>query len=528
MSKPLVGVVVGSRADFNIMRRGLESLRVMGVPYVFEMASAHRTPERLMKFAQSAADNGLEVLICAAGGSAQIAGMIASYTTLPVIAVPIDSTPLRGEDALHSMIQQPPGTPVATVGINNGENAALLATQILAIKFPHYRTVLTHQRQAMVQKLDSAAKELLSEYPDLCDPKKTAPSYLKPAAIDDDTDSNEQDTHGDGEAEHDTSEDDTGRIRPGASLEFRVNAPPSRAGALVSTPVPQEPGRSTVADTRSRDAVGVPSREEIDFPPPPKDSDLTPLPLFAETITPPAVKPPPKDETEVKTDEILANLERVLKETKVFQLENTEDDEDVFSHAMMVLLEGGIVAFPTDTVYGLAADATNPDAVRTLYEIKGQEPQRKSLSILIHTPDLLDNLVKEVPAAVESVMERLWPGALSILFFKQPSVLATVSDVPSIAIRIPNDKTALRVLELVRRPLVVINAAIQDSTAATDAREVLDRFDCKIDCILDAGPCPDGQTSTVLSVLTDPFEILREGAVLRDDLKKILGDRLKD
>ncbi|MEO8376383.1 MAG: L-threonylcarbamoyladenylate synthase, partial [Candidatus Sumerlaeota bacterium] len=432
-------------------------------------------------------------------------------------------------------------TPVATVGINNGENAAVLATQILAIKFPNYRTILTHARQQVALKVESAHKDLMAEYPDLVDPKKTAPHYLKPTAIDDDTDSGdepeyEKQNKAPVESENETH-DELNPIRPGASLGFRAKT----SRSLISTPFPQEPERP------SGDAVPKPVTEsDVDESfSLPSLSEITPFPsLFAsitESITPApilrtsptAIQPPTptpfpaRRNGAAEEEELLSQLERVLKETKVFTLEHNDADEDVLAHAMMVLLEGGIVAFPTDTVYGLAADATNPDAVRNLYEVKGQEAQRKSLSILVHNSDMLNTLVKDVPAAVENVMATLWPGALTILFYKQPTVLADVSDVPSIAIRIPRDPIALKILEMVNRPLVVINAAFQDAPAATEAHAVLDRFDGKIDCILDAGPCSGTQTSTVLSVLSEPFEILREGAVSADEIATILGDKLK-
>mgnify|MGYP005859670249 CR=1 FL=1 len=132
MQRPLVGVIVGSRSDFNVMRRGLETLRVMGIPYVFEVASPHRNPDRVARFASTAGERGLEVLIAGAGGNGQLPGTLACYTTLPVIGVPVDATPMRGEDALLGIVQMPPGTPVATVGINQAENAAILAVQMRA------------------------------------------------------------------------------------------------------------------------------------------------------------------------------------------------------------------------------------------------------------------------------------------------------------------------------------------------------------------------------------------------------------
>ncbi|CAN5436454.1 hypothetical protein BH09SUM1_BH09SUM1_17880 [soil metagenome] len=542
MAKALVGVVLGSRADFNIMKRGLESLRVMGVPYVFEMASAHRTPDRLSRFAASAAEQGLEVIICAAGGSALMAASIASQTILPVIAVPVDTTPLRGQDALYSMVQAPPGAPVATVGINNAENAALLATQILAIKYPHYRAVLTHARAAAQHKMESTHKEMIAEYPDLCDSAKTAPAYAQAGVADDDTDPG---ADGAEEVTPDPKDSDKNlRIRPGAILG--QPAPTMKPVSLVKTPPPHEPSAVTedleitaeVAKAQAAAAAAV--KPTLHFPAPPSLSDLTPEPMpqiHRPAVAPPADTPRTGYETErefplpdppTPLPPALAAPPEITVETKVFEIAYDNPDVDILSHAMMVLLEGGIVAFPTDTVYGLAVDATNADAVKKLYEVKGREAQRKALSVLIHEQSLLDTLVKEVPPAIEGVLERYWPGGLTVLFYKHPTILPSVSESPSMAIRIPNDGIALRIMQLVERPLAVINAALGAAPAAINAREVIDRFNGKIDCVLDAGPVRSAETSTVLSVLTEPFEILREGCIPRTDLKKMLGGRLKD
>jgi len=528
MGKPLLAVVLGSRADFNVMKRSLESLRVMGVPYVFEMVSAWKAPDRLARFATSAADQGIEVILCASGGSAMVAGLIASHTTLPVIAVPIDATPLRGQDALYSMVQAPPGNPVAVVGINNGENAVLLAAQILALKYPKFRGVLQHARMAAAQKTDATYKELVNEYPDLCRPEKTAPDLPRTSASDRETDPGDDVTPPPAaDAQPVLSAD---RIRPGAVLVRPPAATRIDAGALVSTPEPQEPGNQTEDRTPDYEAERpAPAVRPIpDFPPPPRLSDLTPLALPERPVRTPET---PVDAARISPPtpfDKAINLAESYVDTKVFEVNHDRPSEDVLDHAMMVLLEGGIVAFPTDTVYGLAADATNADAVKRLYETKGHEASRKSLSVLIHSQELLETLVREVPAAVESVLEKHWPGGLSVLFYKHANVLPSVSESPSIAVRIPKDPLALRVLELVGRPLVVINAALGTSPAAVDARQVLDRFEGKIDCVLDAGPCRSSETSTVLSVLSEPFEILREGIIPARDIRKILGVRLKE
>jgi phosphoribosylaminoimidazole carboxylase PurE protein len=136
--KPLVGVVMGSASDADIMKGCIEQLEELGIPYEVKISSAHRTPEQTREFAETAMDKGLEVLIAGAGWSAHLAGVIAAHTLLPVLGVPIDSSPLQGMDALLSTVQMPPGIPVATLAVGKGgaKNAAILAAQILALKHP--------------------------------------------------------------------------------------------------------------------------------------------------------------------------------------------------------------------------------------------------------------------------------------------------------------------------------------------------------------------------------------------------------
>lgn len=516
MAKPLVGVVISSRAEFNIMRRGLELFRMLGVPYVVEIASATRAPERLAKFAVQATDLGMEVLVCGAGGSATVAGTLASYSSLPIVAVPIDATPLRGQDALFSMAQMAPGVPVATVGINSSENAALLATQILAIKYPKFRSTLARHRTAFFQRLETTRRELLSEYPDLCDPRSTAAPKLLDATNEVETEPGENHATPD-MADAETPPARTDVIHPGAA--YAEPAGGSLPQTLIKTPTPQEPGTVTedpalTADLK-RARENHSENSQADIPPPPDFEDLRPR--ASDTPLPPGDAQ--QEMPEAAAHEII--------ETKVFPIDSDEPDEDVLSHAMMVLIEGGIVAFPTDTVYGLAVDASNPDAVRRLYEAKGHEPQRKNLSVLLHTQSQLDDLVREVPPELERVLDRYWPGGLTVLFFKQASVLASVTETPSIAIRIPDHAVALRLMEMVQRPLAVINAALPNKTAAATAGEVLERFEGRVHCVLDSGPCDSNEISTVLSVLSEPFEILREGAIPAAELRELLGDKVK-
>lgn len=128
-----VGIVMGSDSDLPILRKAMDTLDSLGIPYEAHVYSAHRTPEQARDFALQARQNGFGVMIAAAGMAAHLAGAIAANTTLPVIGIPCKSTNLDGIDALLSTVQMPSGIPVATVAINGGVNAALLAAQILAV-----------------------------------------------------------------------------------------------------------------------------------------------------------------------------------------------------------------------------------------------------------------------------------------------------------------------------------------------------------------------------------------------------------
>ena len=132
MTQPRVALLMGSDSDLPVMQKALDTLARFGVDYTVDVMSAHRSPKVVAGFAESARDNGLAVIIAGAGGSAHLAGVVAAHSTLPVIGVPVDSSPLGGVDALYATVQMPPGVPVATVGVNSSQNAALLAIQILA------------------------------------------------------------------------------------------------------------------------------------------------------------------------------------------------------------------------------------------------------------------------------------------------------------------------------------------------------------------------------------------------------------
>lgn len=130
-SAPLVGIIMGSKSDLPVMEACTEQLEALGIPYELKIASAHRKPAEVHDWASSAADRGMQVIIAAAGKAAHLGGVVAAYTPLPVIAVPMKTSDLGGLDSLLSMVQMPSGVPVACVAINGAKNAAILATQII-------------------------------------------------------------------------------------------------------------------------------------------------------------------------------------------------------------------------------------------------------------------------------------------------------------------------------------------------------------------------------------------------------------
>lgn len=160
MSK--AAIVMGSKSDLEVCRKAAEIFAQFGVSYEVRVISAHRTPQIACDFASKAEENGFDVIIAAAGKAAHLAGVIAAHTVLPVIGLPVKSSTMDGLDSLLSTVQMPAGIPVACVAINGGENAALLALQILGIKYPEISKKLTEFKREMANKVIADDKEINS------------------------------------------------------------------------------------------------------------------------------------------------------------------------------------------------------------------------------------------------------------------------------------------------------------------------------------------------------------------------------
>lgn len=155
---PLVGIIMGSRSDLETMQEAANVLDELGVPYEMKVVSAHRTPDAMFAYAESAAARGIRVIIAGAGGAAHLPGMTASKTILPVIGVPVKSSALNGLDSLLSIVQMPGGVPVATMAIGKAgaKNAGLLAAQILALQSPELAARLEEYRAFMRQQVEES------------------------------------------------------------------------------------------------------------------------------------------------------------------------------------------------------------------------------------------------------------------------------------------------------------------------------------------------------------------------------------
>jgi phosphoribosylaminoimidazole carboxylase PurE protein len=162
MNKPLVSIVMGSDSDLDIMREAAKALEGFGIAYEIDVTSAHRSPDRTADYARKAAGRGIRVIIAGAGGAAHLAGVIAAHTTLPVIGVPIPSTPLNGLDSLLATVQMPAGIPVATVAIGKpgATNAGILAAQMLGLSSAGIAKKLEAHKEVLANGVEEKSRKL--------------------------------------------------------------------------------------------------------------------------------------------------------------------------------------------------------------------------------------------------------------------------------------------------------------------------------------------------------------------------------
>ena len=197
--------------------------------------------------------------------------------------------------------------------------------------------------------------------------------------------------------------------------------------------------------------------------------------------------------------------------------------KEAIAVAVRILAEGGLVAFPTDTVYGVGAGAFQPDAVERIYTAKIR-PRDKAIPILLARPDDLSLVADRITEAAWLLAERFWPGGLTLVLPKKANVPDVVSaGGPTVAVRVPDHPVPLALIAALGVPLAATSANLSGRPSPVTAREVETELGGRIELILDGGRCPGGIPSTVLDLTTDPLAILRAGAITVDEIKSVLA-----
>lgn len=195
------------------------------------------------------------------------------------------------------------------------------------------------------------------------------------------------------------------------------------------------------------------------------------------------------------------------------------NDPQAIPTAARIISEGGLIAFPTDTIYGVAGDPLNPDSLRKIYQAK-ERPDEKALPVLIGALDQLTALVSALSPEVEAIAKSFWPGPLTLVLPKNPNLPPELTAYPTVGVRMPDHPFTLALLRRTG-PLATTSANISGGPNPTTAQNVLDQLGGRIDLILDGGPTPGPTASTVADVSSSPIKILREGPISLSDLQNL-------
>lgn len=193
---------------------------------------------------------------------------------------------------------------------------------------------------------------------------------------------------------------------------------------------------------------------------------------------------------------------------------------DQFGQALAILRNGGVIAYPTDTVYGLGADAWNAQAVARIYRLKGRSVHQP-LPLLLADEGMLSSVAESLSDAGRALADRFWPGGLTLVLPKTASLPSWLAPGDTIAVRIPASAAPVGLIRGLGRPLIGTSANLSGARSPVDAQEVRRQLGDRVDLILDGGPCPGGIESTVVDVTSDPPRVLRLGKIGRDELLEV-------
>jgi len=210
-------------------------------------------------------------------------------------------------------------------------------------------------------------------------------------------------------------------------------------------------------------------------------------------------------------------------QAKIVKIDKNNPELDVIKHAAEVIGAGGLVVFPTETVYGLGADAFNPKAVERVFKAKGRS-FNNPLTVCISDAADLNFLVEEIPESAKNIIDKFWPGPLTLVFKKSDIVsLKITCGRSTVGIRFPDNKIVFSLMTLIKIPLILTSANISGSPSPIEAQQALDYLGESVDLILDGGKTALGVESTVLDLTVSPPAIIREGAIAVKEIEKVLG-----
>ena len=205
---------------------------------------------------------------------------------------------------------------------------------------------------------------------------------------------------------------------------------------------------------------------------------------------------------------------------EVLKPDKISPEEEIITQAAGIISNGGIIAYPTETFYGLGADATNEKAIEKIFAVKGRD-FKNPISLIIGQPDDVYPLVKDIPENARKLMASFWPGALTIVF-SASDIISPMLTAGSgkIGLRVSSHPIALKITQKIQRPLTATSANLSGAPECSVAKEVVEQIGDKIDAILDWGKTQGGKTSTIIDVTCDPPVILREGQISRETIEK--------
>lgn len=465
-----IGVVAPNRQELEELRPAIQTLRDFGCNCEILIASVWAAPERLLAWAERTEEREIRVVLATAGAEPQLPGFIAAACRLPVIALPLATARYEAARQMELAQQTSPAAPIATVAPGAALEAALLTVRILALLNPELTNAIEDYRQSLVDQIAALPEGAAEPEAKREIPAAPAPAPARPAS-------------------------------PQAGSR-RAPQPPKEE----PEPTPHEP------PTSLEELTAIMREEE-----PPAEPEEAGVEIRSANLDRPLSGPAPAAAPKP------AAPARMLGRRKV---DPDAPDFKVIEEAIDCLLEGGVIAFPTETVYGLAADATNPAACERLYELKGR-PRNKAITLMVDSPKLLGHIACNLTVEARRLMEAFWPGPLTIIFQKRGANFAHISDTETIGVRLPDHSIPLSIMQALARPLACTSANLAGLPECFTADEVERAFPGKLNLLLDGGRLTSAPPSTVVDITNEPYRILRQGAVTRAQIAALVGDKME-